>query len=67
MFSMLVFMYRDPGDTTSKVSCCVEASFDFDASVLVLTTLNLKVKLLSKSNRGFILHFAYESNLRVNA
>ena len=24
MFSMLVFMCRGPGDTTSKVSCCVE-------------------------------------------
>ena len=38
MFSMLVFMCRDPGDTTSKVSCCVEPSLyfehsDFDASV----------------------------------
>ena len=37
---MLVFMCRDPGDTTSKVSCCVEPSYcfknsDFDASVRV--------------------------------
>ena len=37
MFSMLVFMCRDPGDTTSKVSCCVEPSYcfknsDFDVS-----------------------------------
>ena len=40
MFSVLVFMCRDPGDTTSKVSCCVEPSLcfknsDFDASVKV--------------------------------
>ena len=26
MFSMLFFMSRDPGDATSKVSCCVEPS-----------------------------------------
>ena len=26
MFSVLMFMCRDPGDTTSKVSCCVESS-----------------------------------------
>ena len=26
MFSMLTFMCRDPGDITSKVSCCVEPS-----------------------------------------
>ena len=37
---MLVFMCRDPGDTTSKVSCCVEPSYCFknryfDASVKV--------------------------------
>ena len=27
MFSVLVFMCRDPGDATSKVSCCVESSY----------------------------------------
>ena len=26
MFSVLMFMCRDPRDTTSKVSCCVEPS-----------------------------------------
>ena len=29
MFSVLVFMCRDSGDTTSKVSCCVEPSYCF--------------------------------------
>ena len=38
LFSLLVFMCRDPGDATSKVSCCVETSYcfknrDFDAIV----------------------------------
>ena len=38
MFSMLVFTCRDPGDTTSTVSCCVELSLcfknrDFDANI----------------------------------
>ena len=34
MFSMLVFMCRDPGNTTSKVSCCVEPSQCFKNSIL---------------------------------
>ena len=29
MLSVLVFMCRDPGDATSKVSCCVETSYCF--------------------------------------
>ena len=29
MFSVLVFTCRDPGDATSKVSCCVEPSYCF--------------------------------------
>ena len=29
MFSMLVFMFRDPGNTTIEVSCCVELSYCF--------------------------------------
>ena len=50
MFSMLVFMCRDPGDTTSKVSCCVEPSWcfkesDFDASLKVPVALALKMSL----------------------
>ena len=32
MFSMLVFVCRDPGDTMSKVSCCVEPSWCFKNS-----------------------------------
>ena len=30
MFSMLVFMCRDPGDTMGKVSCCVEPCYAWD-------------------------------------
>ena len=46
----LVFMSRDPGDTTSKVSCCVELSYcfenrDFGASVKVPVVLLLKISL----------------------
>ena len=29
MFSVLVFMFKDPDDTTSKVSSCVESSYCF--------------------------------------
>ena len=36
MFSMVVLMCRDPGDATSKVSCCVEPSWCFKVN------LNLK-------------------------
>ena len=32
MFSMLVFMCRDPGDTMSEVSCFVEPSYCFENS-----------------------------------
>ena len=32
MLSVLVFMCRDPGDATSKVSCCVESSYCFKNS-----------------------------------
>ena len=47
---MLVFMCRDPGDATSKVSCCVEPSYgfknrDFDASTKVPVALPLKISL----------------------
>ena len=50
---MLVFMCRDSGDTTSKVSCCVETSYgfknsDFDASVKVPVNENM-VNLKSAS------------------
>ena len=43
MFSVLVFMCRDPGDATSKVSCCVETSYcfknrDFDAIIGACST-----------------------------
>ena len=47
---MLVFMCRDPGDATSKVSCCVQTSYcfknrDFDAIIKVLVALPLKISL----------------------
>ena len=50
MFSVLVFMCRDPGDATSKVLCCVETSYcfknrDFDANVKVPAALPLKMSL----------------------
>ena len=53
MFSVLVFMCRDPGDTTSKVLCCVEPSYyfknrDFDAIVKVPPALPLKMSLSQK-------------------
>ena len=35
MFSMFVFMCRDPRDAISKVSCCVETYRDFDVIVEV--------------------------------
>ena len=43
-------MCRDPGDTTSKVLCCVEPSLcfkysDFDANVKVPHALPLKMSL----------------------
>ena len=55
MFSMLVFMCRDPGDATSKVSCCVQTSYcfkhrDFDASVKVPVALPLKMSLTWKQS-----------------
>ena len=47
MLSMLVFMCRDPGDTKSKASCCVEPPYcfknsDFDASIPVPVALHWK-------------------------
>ena len=50
MLSVLVFMCRDPGDATSKVSCCVQTSYcfknrDFDANVKVPVALPLKMSL----------------------
>ena len=50
---MLVFMCRDPGDATSKVSCCVQTSYcfknrDFDAIVKVPVALPLKMSLTQK-------------------
>ena len=45
-----VFMCRDPGDNTSKVSCCVEPSYcfknrDFDAILIIPIALPLKISL----------------------
>ena len=53
MFSVLVFMCRDPGDATSKVSCCVQTSYcfknrDLDAIVKVPIALPLKMSLIHK-------------------
>ena len=47
---MLVFMCKDPGETTSKVSCCVQTSYcfkyrDFCAIVKVPVALPLKMSL----------------------
>ena len=57
MFSVLVFMCRDPGDATSKVSCCVESSYcfknrDLDAIVKVPVALPLKMILNRKQKYG---------------
>ena len=46
-------MCRDPGDTTSKVSCCVETSYcfknrDFNAIVKVPIALPLRMSLTRK-------------------
>ena len=58
MFSMLVFMCRDPGDTTSKVSCCVAPSLcftnsDFDASVKVPHALPFKMSQKRKYSQSY--------------
>ena len=50
MFSIFMFMCRDPGDTTSKVSCCIEPSScfknsNFDAIEKVPIALPLKLSL----------------------
>ena len=54
MFSMLVFMSRDPGDTMSKVSCCVEPSqcfknSDFDANIVFAPNTPIKNKFDPKT------------------
>ena len=54
---MLVFMCRDPGDTTSKVSCCVQTSYcfknrDFGAIEKVPVALPLKMSLTRKQKYG---------------
>ena len=48
MFSMLVFMCRDPGDTTSKVSCVEPYSVLKVAIVKVPHALPLKMSLTRK-------------------
>ena len=58
MLSVLVFMCRDPGDATSKVSCCVQTSYcfkntDFDVGVKVPVALALKMSLTRKQKYGF--------------
>ena len=43
MFSMLVFRCRGPGDTTSKVSCCVKPSYCFKNSKCPCTPLKISL------------------------
>ena len=50
-------MCRDPGDSTSEVSCCVEPSYDFknrdvDAIVKVPASLPLKMSFSRKCKDG---------------
>ena len=57
MFSVLVFMCRDPGGTTSKVSCCVETSYCFKNSIFndivkVPVALPLKMSLTQERKYG---------------
>ena len=57
MFSMLKFICRDPGDTTSKVLCCVEPSqcfknSDFDADIVFAPSTPVKMILTWKRKYG---------------
>ena len=57
IFKTLRRLCRDPGDTTSKVSCCVEPSWcyknsNFDASIKVPYALRLKISLSRKQKYG---------------
>ena len=45
---MLVFMCRDPGDTTSKVLCCVESSYCFKNSNFLKSASFVVIMLLHK-------------------
>ena len=71
MFSMLQFMCRDPGDTTSKVSCCVEPSqsfknSDFDASVkvpLALRKLAWPKNMVNLKSASFIVIMLLDEGL----
>ena len=67
MFSMLVFMCRDPGDTTRKVSCCIEPSrcfknSGFDAIVKLPLALPLKIILTRKLKYGKSLKWLFRRN-----
>ena len=56
-------MCRDPGDTTSKVSCCVEPSSVLKITILMLAYMcpssPLKMSLTQKQSLGCILAFHY--------
>ena len=57
---MLVFMCRDPGDATSKVSCYVEPSWrskngNFDAIISVPLALPLKFNVPENENFSFVI------------
>ena len=63
MFSMLVFVCRDPGDTASKVSC-VETSYcfkyrDFDAIAKVPIALPLKIRFTRKRGKKCLFRCNY--------
>ena len=63
---MFVFMCRDPGDTTSNVSCCVEPSLcfknsDFDANIAFAPGTLLKMIFDLKSKIRSILKVALSS------
>ena len=67
MLSMLVFMCRDPGDSTSKVSCSVEPSecfknSDFDAIANLPQALTLKFILTQKRKYGNLNKCLFRSN-----
>ena len=67
MLSVLVFMCRDPGDATSKVSCCVQTSYcfkygDFDAIVKVPVALPLKMSWTRKWKYGKSLKCLFHRN-----
>ena len=74
-FSMLMFMCRDPGDTTSKVPRCVQPSYcfrnsDFDASVRVPLKISLpenKTKVNLKNASFVIITLLHEGLTHIHS